>query len=128
MDDEYPFPETNQFSLSPGAAWGLGALLIGCSLLISACVLMVFNVILFNIGFRGIPKELAQIGGSIGAVSVSILGICSVWWGYRGWSAAVRREESTALGVAGTVAAVFGLVAWLIAALDLLAILQVIPI
>jgi hypothetical protein len=128
MDDEYHFPESNSVSLSPGVGWGLAALSIGCSLLISACVMMVFNVLLFQGGLAGIPKELAQIGGVIGMISVTILGICAVIWGYRGWSAAVRKSESTALSVAGTVVAVVGLVAWLIAAIDLLAILNVFPI
>lgn len=128
MDDEYQFPESNNaVSLSGGVAWGLAALLVGCALLMSACLMMVFNVILFSIGFRGIPKQLAQIGGVVGMSSVALLGLCAIWWGYRGWSAAVRKQESTAFGVAGTVAAVIGLVAWLIAAIDLLAILGVIP-
>jgi hypothetical protein len=128
MDDDYHFPEQNAVSLSAGFGWGLAALLIGCTLLMSACTLMVFNVILFMRGLMGIPRDLAQIGGVIGMVSVALLGICAALWGYRGWSAAVRQGESTAMGVAGTVVAVVGLVAWLIAALDLLAVLDVIPI
>jgi hypothetical protein len=128
MDDDYHFPEQNSVSLSAGFGWGLAALLIGCSLLMSACMLMVFNVILFRSGMGGIPRELAQIGGVIGMVSVALLGACGAWWGYRGWSAAVRQKESTAMGVAGTVVSVVGLVAWLIAAIDLLAVLDVIPI
>ena len=128
MDDEYHFPESNSVSLSAGVGWSLASLSIGCTLLISACVLMVFNIILFESRLRGIPKELAQIGGVIGMVAVALLGVCAVLWGYRGWSAAVRKGEATALGVAGTVVSVVGLVAWLIAAIDLLAVLDVIPI
>jgi hypothetical protein len=128
MDDEYHFPEVNSISLSAGFGWGLAALLVGCCLLMSACTLMVFNILLFMKGLQGIPIELAQIGGVIGMVSVALLGICAAWWGFRGWSAAVRQGESTAMGVAGTVVAVVGLVAWLIAAIDLLAVLDVFPI
>jgi hypothetical protein len=90
--------QTESLSLTPGTAWGLAALLVGCSLLISACALMVFNVTMFGIGLRGVNKEFDQPGGVIGALSVALLGVCSTLWGYRGWSAAVHKGESTALG------------------------------
>jgi hypothetical protein len=43
--------------------------------------------------------------------------------GIRGWSAAQQGGESTLLPVAGTVAAAFGLIAWIIAGVDLIFIL-----
>jgi hypothetical protein len=127
MDDEYQVPGSNSVSLSASVGWGLAGLLIGCTLLISACTLMVFNVILFQIGFRGIPLNLAQLGGVIGVVGVACLGIFGVVCGSRGWTSALRHGDSAALGIAGTFAAVVGLIAWLIAGIDLLAILRVIP-
>jgi hypothetical protein len=126
MDDEYHIPETNSVSLSPGVGWGLAGLLIGCTLLVSACALMVFNVLLFRTGFRGIPVDWAQLGAVIGTGGVALLGIFAVWCGTRGWSSATQRGETAAFGVAGTISAAVGLVAWLIAGIDLLAILKVI--
>ena len=123
-DDDY-LPTSNVLSLSPGTGWGFRALMIGCSLLISSCALMVFNVMLFWRGLRGIPKDWAQIGGIIGVAGVALLGLLAVVFGIRGWNAASHRGESTALGVSGTLAAIVGLIAWLIAGIDLLAILGV---
>ena len=124
-EEDYAIPTSGSVSLSPGTGWGLGALLIGCTLLVSSCALMVFNVLLFARGLRGIPRDLAQLGGVIGVVGVALLGLLAVVFGLRGWAAAAHREESIALGVAGTAAGLVGLVAWLIAGIDLLAILEV---
>ena len=124
-EDEYAIPGPGSVSLSPAVGWGLAGLLIGCTLLLSACVLMVFNVLLFMRGMRGVPRDLAQVGGVIGVGGVALLGVLAVIFGYRGWSAASRREESGALGVAGCAAGAVGLVAWLIAGIDLLATLDV---
>ena len=125
-DDDYEPPVSRGgLSLSPGVAWGLAALLIGCTLLISSCALMVFNVILFQGGLRGIPRDLAQIGGLVAVVGVAVFGIFAIAFGLRGWSAASRQGEPTAFGIAGTMAAAVGFVGWLIAGIDLLAILRV---
>ena len=117
-----PSATTPVLSLSKSTSAGLAGLLIGCTLLVSACVLLVFNVILFSRGMRGIPEELARIGGLIGVLGVVVLGLLSVLLGLRSWSSA-RRGESRALGIAATAASAAGLVAWLIAGIDLLMIL-----
>ena len=122
-DDDFAPPSTSHVALSAGTGAGLAGLLIGCTLLVSACILMVFNVILFSLGMRGIPRDLAQLGGLIGAVGVAALGVFAVASGVRGWNAANRAGESNALGIAGTLAGAVGLVAWLIAAIDMLAIM-----
>ena len=122
-DDDFGPPSTGQLSLSTGTAAGLAGLLIGCTLLVSACALMVFNVILFSLGMRNIPRDLAQLGGLVGAVGVATLGVFAVASGVRGWNAANRNGESNALGIAGTLAGVVGLIAWLIAGIDMLAVL-----
>lgn len=122
-EDEFlPPPTAATLSLSRSTSAGLAGLLIGCTLLVSACVLMVFNVILFSRGMRGVPEELARIGGVIGVLGVALLGALAVLLGLRSWGTA-RRGESRALGVAATAAGAAGLIAWLIAGIDLLMIL-----
>ncbi len=106
--------------LPESVGWGLASLMIGCTLLPSACVLLAFNVVLFRTGFSNIPIGLAQAGAILGTAGVAALGIASVVFGVKSWSAAYARRESPAFGVAGTLASVVGLVAWLIAGIDLL--------
>lgn len=120
-DDDYLPPSSPQFVLSPGTAAGIAGLLIGCTLLISACVLMVFNVILFRGGMRGIPRDLATLGGGVGVLGVACLGLVGVVMGFRSWGA--KKGESGALGGAATAAAGVGLIGWLIAGIDLMMIL-----
>jgi hypothetical protein len=122
-DDEYIPPGSTSVSLSAGVAWGVAAMAVGCTLLLSACVLMVFNILLFTHGLFGIPRDWARIGGGIGVGGVAVLGLCAIGFGVKGWNAALRRGESTAFGVAGTIIALVGFVAWAVAGIDLLAIL-----
>ena len=125
-DDDYEPPSSRRgVSLSAGASCGLAALLIGCALLVSSCVLMVFNIILFRGGLADIPLDLARLGGVLAVLGVAALGGLAIAFGVRGWNAASRAGESTAFGVAGTLAAVVGFVGWVIAGLDLLMILRV---
>ena len=121
LDDDFGPPST--FTLSASVGGGLASLLIGCTLLVSACVLMVFNVILFTRGLANVPIGLAQIGGLIGTGGVAALGVFAVILGARSWGAAGRSGESGALGAAATVASVVGLIGWLIAGIDLMMIL-----
>jgi len=104
--------------------WGLASLLIGCTLLVAACVVLVFNVLLFHGGPGGIPTLLAFAGGVIGTLAVSVLGLASLLFGMRGWQQAYAVGSSPALGVAGMAVSIAGLVAWLIAAIDLILILH----
>lgn len=122
-DDDYQPPPRGESVI--GSGWGLAALLIGCTLLISACVLMVFNIILFRGGMVGIPRDLARAAGVVSVAGVALLGLLAIRCGAKGWSGAGTRGESPALGVAGTAAAVVGTIAWLVAGADLLMILGV---
>jgi hypothetical protein len=122
MSEDDFLPPATQLTLSRSVAAGIAGLLIGCTLLVSACVLMVFNVILFTRGLRGIPQGLAQIGAAIGLTGVAFLGLLGVVLGLRSWGA-TRQGESRAMGVAATCAGIAGLIAWLIAAIDLIMIL-----
>jgi hypothetical protein len=126
MDDDDYGPSSNTLSLSPGVGWGLSGLIIGCTLLVAGCTLMVFNVIFFAVGMGGVDQEWAQRGGVIGVVGMALFGLFGIWCGARGWAAARRTNDSAALGIAGTVAGFAGLIAWLIAGIDLLAILRIV--
>lgn len=119
-DDDEPLP-----GAGGPAAWGLAGLLIGCTLLLSACTLMVFNVILFLSGLNNIPLDLARPAAMVATGGVAALGVLALVFGVRGWAGAARRGESAAFGVAGTAAAAVGLIAWLVAGVDLLAVLGV---
>jgi hypothetical protein len=109
------------------AQWGLAALLIGCTLLVVGCVTLVFNVLLFRGGPVGIPVALALAGALIGTVVVSALGLAGLVFGVLGWQQAYAHRSCPALGIAGALASGAGLLAWLIAATDLVAILNSFP-
>jgi hypothetical protein len=106
------------------AQWGLGSLLIGCTVLLASCVTMVFNVQVFHGGPSGIHTALAFVGGLIGVTAVAALGIASLVFGIRGWQLSYTDRSSPAFGIAGTAASAIGLITWLIAGIDLIAILQ----
>jgi hypothetical protein len=118
-DDEYYPLSTTPVTLSRSTSAGLPALVIGCALLISACVLMAFNILLFAHGPRGIPVTLGQFAAVLGVVSVAGLGLVAAVLGFRSWGAA-RDGEPRALGVAATAAGAGGFVAWMIAGINLL--------
>ncbi len=94
-----------------------------CRRLVAACVVLVFNVLLFRGGPAGIPTLLAFAGGLIGALAVTALGLASLLFGIWGWQQAHAAGSSPALGVAGVMASLAGLVAWLIVAIDFMMIL-----
>jgi hypothetical protein len=114
-DDEYrPGPPAG--ARDADFARGLGALLIGCALFVGACVLEVFNVLLFRGGMRGIPREPSVVAGFVGCGAVALLGLFAAVKG----AGAARR---TGFGSLAPLAATVGLIAWLIASINLLAIL-----
>jgi hypothetical protein len=114
-DDDYR-PGAPAGTRTEEFARGLAALLIGLALLLSACVLEVFNVLLFRGGMRGIPRDLSLVGGFVGCGAVSLLGLFAAVKG----AGAVRR---TGFGWLAPLAATVGLIAWLIASVNLMAIL-----
>lgn len=121
-DDYLPPTADHGLSLSATTGAGLAGLLIGCTLLLSACVLMVFNVMLFTRGLWGVPIDLARVGGGIGVLGVALLGVLAVACGVKSWRGG-RRDGSSVLGIAAMAAGAVGLVAWLIAGIDLMMIL-----
>src|SRR4051794_5202395 len=68
---------------SAAVQWGLASLLLGCSLLLASCVTMVVTVMLFR-GVVGIHPRLALTSGLIGVGAVTVLGLASLLFGYRG--------------------------------------------
>jgi hypothetical protein len=125
-EDEFlPADPPTGLTLSRSTSAGLAGLVIGCTLLVSACVLMAFNVLLFVhffAGRRGLPIGLALVGATIGLSGVAVLGVVAFVLGIRSWSSA-RAGEARALGVAATLAGLVGLIAWLIASINLMVIL-----
>jgi hypothetical protein len=103
-------------ALSPVTGAALAALVVGCALLVGACVLMAFNVLLFRGGLRGIPLELAQFGAVLGVGCVAALGVLAIVTGFRGWSA-------PGFGAVALGASAAGWVAWMVAGINLLIIL-----
>lgn len=110
-DDEFR-PNAPLSARNADLARGLAALLIGLALFLGACVLEVFNVLLFRGGMGGIPRDLATIGGFVGCGAVALLGLF-----------AVVRAFRTGFGALAPLAAGVGLVAWLIASINLMMIL-----
>lgn len=121
-DDYLPPGSATGVWPSRAAGAGLVALAVGCALLVSACVMMCFNVLLFRGGLGGIPRGLGLFAAFLGVGSVALMGLVAVISGARGW-AAVGEDEPKALSAGGTAAAAGGLVAWLIAGTNLLIIL-----
>lgn len=113
-DDEYR-PGAPASERNADLARGLGALLIGLALLLGACVLEVFNVLLFRSGFRGIPLDLARVGGIVGCGAVALLGLFALIQGFRAGRGGFGALAPLAAGV--------GLIAWLIASINLIMIL-----
>jgi hypothetical protein len=107
-DDEFR-PGAPVSARNADLARGLAALLIGLALFLGACVLEVFNVLLFRGGMRGIPRDLSIVGGFVGSGGVALLGLF-----------ATVRAFRTGFGALAPLAAGVGLIAWLIASINLM--------
>lgn len=123
FDEDSPLTGPATRVKSTSQSWGISALAIGCTLLLSSCTLMIFNLLLFNQGPLGIPITLARIVGMIAVIGISLLGLASVTFGIRSWRDSASNGDSVGFGVAGTLTSFVGLVAWLIAGGDMLIIL-----
>lgn len=114
-DDEFR-PGAPLSARNADLARGLGALLIGLALFLRACVLEVFNVVLFRTGFGGIPRNLSVLGGFVGCGAVALLGVFAAVQGF-------RAGGRGGFGALAPLAASVGLIAWLIASINLMMIL-----
>jgi hypothetical protein len=105
------------------ATVGLASVIIGCTLLVAACVVLIQNVLLFRGDPEGTPTALALAAGLIGTLIVSALGVARPVFGIHGWRQPCAAGSAPGLPIAGAGVSAAGLVAWLIAAIDLLVIL-----
>jgi hypothetical protein len=119
--------ESRNLVLGGAVQWGLASVLLGCTVLVGSLVLLVFNILLFRGGAQGIPVPLAIAAGFIGVLGVVSLGVASVIFGIRGWYQAYAERSSAALGIAGVAVSIAGLMAFLIAGIDLILILLSFP-
>ena len=98
LDEDSPLPDRHPLPSEWG--WGLAGLLIGCTHRLSACTMMVFNVLLFRGGLFGIPLGLAHAVAVMAVLGLSILGAFAVGISLRGWRGANAKGESPALAFA----------------------------
>jgi hypothetical protein len=106
--------------------WGLAALLGGGFLMVTAAVVLLFNLTFWNAGSNVISTadmRLAFAGGVIGVLA--LLGLCmaSLTIGARAIQSALTRRQPAGLAVAGTMISAGALVLWIITGADLLMIL-----
>ena len=111
-------------ALADAAQWGLAALMIGGTLVVASCALLVFNILFWRTGPAGIPMGLAFMGGVVGTLGILCLGGFGIAAGIRAWSRAASDGTCLALPLAGLLASAAGVVAWLIVAIDLIMILH----
>jgi hypothetical protein len=108
------------------AEWGLAALLGGGFLMVTAAVVLLFNLTFWNAGSNVVSTadmRLAFAGGVIGVLA--LLGLCmaSLTIGARALQSAMTRRQPAGLALAGTMISAGALVLWIITGADLLMIL-----
>jgi len=84
---------------------------------------IILATILFYGGPRGMPVVLAFATGLISVLVVAAASIGSVIFGIYGWYRAKADRASVAMPIAGVGASSVGLLAWIVAAADLVSVL-----
>lgn len=109
----------------PSSAYqcGLASLLVGCTVGLASGLVIVLATILFYGGPRGMPVVLAFATGLISVLVVAAASIGSVIFGIYGWYRAKADRASVAMPIAGVGASSVGLLAWIVAAADLVSVL-----
>jgi hypothetical protein len=108
------------------AQCGLASLMIGCTLLVMAAILMIFALELFQHGGDGnrtFNLALAIVFAIASLVTVAGLGVVGIVCGHLGWRQAAVEHSSVVLPMTGVLASSIGFTVWLCAGLHLLAIL-----
>jgi hypothetical protein len=108
---------------SERAQWGLASLLIGAVLILAALMTLIFNVLLWQSGPRGMPRMAALIGTVIGLAAVLGLAGFGIVAGLKGRSRTPLNSPPSPLATAGVVTGSTALVLWLLIGFDLLLIL-----
>jgi hypothetical protein len=106
--------------------WGLSSLIMGSFLALGAPVVLIFNVILWLAIPRAIPPQFTRLLFYIGIfamVFVLVLCLLSLSFGVRALRSARYTGQPAGFGVAGILASVTALGAWLFVGIDLIMIL-----
>ena len=109
----------------PSSAYqcGLASLLVGCTVGLASGLVIILATILFYGGPRGMPVVLAFATGLISVLVVAAASIGSVIFGIYGWFRAKADRASVVMPIAGVCASSVGLLAWIVAAADLVSVL-----
>jgi hypothetical protein len=110
---------------SERAQWGLASLLIGSVLIVAALITLIFNVMLWQSGPRGLPRLLALIGTLVGLLVVLYLAGFAIRAGLKGRNRPFAELPPSPLATAGVVTSSAAMILWLIVGIDLLMILGI---
>jgi hypothetical protein len=105
-------------------AWGLASLGLGAVTLLAAPITLIFNVLLWQSGATGgIPKVPAILAATVGLLIMLGLAGCGTVFGLRGRQLDEDLQKPSPLASAGVLVSVAAMILWMIAGIDLLAIL-----
>jgi hypothetical protein len=112
-----------------GAHWGLASMFIGAVLLIGSPIILVVNILMAAFGPRALRMGredifLATSGFQLALVLLVLLGLCGVAFAIRSLTLARSEHHSIALGLAGLLLCLVGLVVLLIIGADSVAVLS----
>lgn len=106
--------------------WGLSSLILGGFLALGAPVVLIFNVMIWLTIPRAIPPQFTQLlfyVGIFAMVVVVLMCLISLSFGMKAWRAASYTGQPTGFAVAGTLASLVALGAWIFVGIDLIMIL-----
>jgi hypothetical protein len=109
-----------------GREWGLASVLMGSLLFLGSPIMLIFNFLIYQAGPATLSRSdllLARVASIVVGVSVTGLGAAAVAFGVRAWQAAVAHRQPQGLPLAGLLVSGVGLLLWLMAGCDTLAIL-----
>lgn len=112
-----------------GTNWGLASLLIGCTFILMAPLLLIVSIQMAAYGpatlnMNPTTIDLAATGMYLGIAVGGFVIVCSIIFGILGIALARSQGRSVALGVAGLFASIFGLVVIVVAVVDLIMVMD----